>query len=225
VKSGYSQVKLFEVGSVFSSLREETLKMAMIFSGDLERQSLLNSGKPAKINFGLFAQKISDIIGEFELKEAQTSHTLSHTYQCANIIVDGESIGELFRVHPDVEKAYDLEETYMCEIDFNKIPYALKTAKKTSKYQASDRDLSIIMPKDMSFSKLKDVIDSIEIPELINFYPVDKYSDESLGDDMSLSIRFILQSSEKTLEEEDITTAMDSILSALKKELGIGLRE
>ena len=41
---------------------------------------------------------------------------------------------------------------------------------------------------------------------------------------MSLSIRFLLQSEEKTLEEEDITLAMDTILKALNDELGIGLR-
>ena len=224
VKSGYAQVKLFEVGSVFNSDRDESLKMAMLFSGNKEKESLLNSGKPSKIDFGLFTQKVSDVIGPFELVESKTSHTLSHTYQCANIIIDGEVIGELFRVHPEVEKSYDLEDTYICEIDFDKIPYSLKTAKKSSKYQASNRDLSIIMPKDMNFSKVKDVINAHASSEIIRFYPVDRYSDENLGNDMSLSIRFILQSDDKTLEEEDITSAMDTILSALDKELGIGLR-
>ena len=224
VKSGYSQVKLFEVGSIFNAEREESLKMAILFSGNKEKESLLNAGKPAKIDFGTFAQKISDIIGEFELKETTTAHKLSHTYQSAEIIVAGEAIGELFRVHPEVEKEYDLEATYLCEIDFDKIPFALKTAKKSSKYQASDRDLSVIMPKDMSFEKVKTVIDANNITELINFYPVDSYTDENLGNDMSLSIRFILQSDEKTLGEEDITSAMDTILDSLNKELGIGLR-
>ncbi|WP_455756235.1 phenylalanine--tRNA ligase subunit beta [Sulfurimonas sp.] len=225
VKAGYNQVKLFEVGSVFNAKREESLKIAMLFSGDKESQSLLNSGKPAKIDFGLFSQKISDIIGEFELKEYETSHSLSHIYQSAEVIVDGESIGELFRVHPNVEKSYDLEATYLCELDFDKIPYGLKTAKNSSKYQASNRDLSIIMPKDMNFDKLKSVINENATKELINFYPVDRYTDESLGDNVSLSIRFILQSDEKTLEEDDITSAMDAILDSLTNELGIGLRE
>lgn len=224
VKNGYNQVKLFELGSVFNSSREESLKMAILFSGDKEKESLLNSGKPVKIDFGTFAQKLSDVIGHFELKEYETKHTLSHTYQCAEVIVEGQSIGELFRVHPEVEKSYDLETTYMCEIDFDKIPYGLKTAKKSSKYQASIKDLSIIMPKDMSFEKVKNVIDNSEVPNLIRFYPVDKYSDESLGDNVSLSIRFVLQSDDKTLEEEDINSTMDSILVALKDELGIGLR-
>lgn len=224
VKNGYKQVKLFEIGSVFNPLREESLKLSMLFSGDKDGESLLNSGKPDKVDFGTFTQKLSDIIGDFELVKNETKHSLSHTYQSASVMVDGESIGEVFRVHPEVEKSYDLETTYMCEIEFAKIPYGLKTAKKSSKYQASIKDLSIIMPKDMSFEKVKNVINNNEIPNLIRFYPVDKYSDESLGENMSLSIRFVLQSQEKTLEEDDITLTMDSILSALKDELGIGIR-
>lgn len=225
VKSGKSQVKLFEIGSVFTSKRDESLKMALLFSGDKEKESLSNAGKPAKVDFALFTQKLSDIIGKFELVTSTTSHKLSHLYQCANIVVNNEVIGELFRVHPDVEKAYDLEATFLCEIEFEKIPYTLKTAENTSKYQASQKDLSIIMPKTMKFEELKNIINDTQIPFLRNFYPVDKYTDESLGDMMSLSIRFTLQSNEKTLEEEDITSSMDMILNLLNKELGIGLRE
>ena len=223
-KNGYASIRLFEVGSVFNPLREESLRMSILFSGTKEGENLSNSGKPAQIDFATFAQKVADIIGDFELRQGTTKHTLSHTYQTAEVVMDGEVIGELFRVHPDVEKSYDLEDTFLCELDFEKIPYGLKTAQKISKYQASTRDLSIIMPKDMSYAKVKEVIEAHASEEVIDFYPVDKYSDESLGEDMSLSIRFTLQSNEKTLEEEDITSSMEAILAALKDELGIGLR-
>ncbi|QOY51077.1 phenylalanine--tRNA ligase subunit beta [Candidatus Sulfurimonas baltica] len=223
-KNGYTSVRLFEVGSLFNSKREESVKMAMLFSGDREKESLSNVGKPSKVDFAYFAQKVSDIIGKFELREYKTKHSLSHMYQCAEVIIDGESVGELFRVHPNVEDAYNLEVTFMCELDFNKLPYGLKTAKQSSKYQASFKDLSLIMPQDMSYEKVKTVISTAEIANLVRFYPVDKYSDESLGDNMSLSIRFVLQSNDKTLEEEDITSSMDAILQTLKSELGIGLR-
>ena len=223
-KNGYSQVKLFEVGSVFNSKREESLKIGFIFCGNKENESIINKGKPELIDFGTFVQKISDVIGEFELIEYETSHKLSHTYQSAAVMIDGEKIGELFRVHPEVEKQYGITSAYLCQLDFEKIPYVLKVAKNSSKYQASNRDLSIIMPKSMNYDKVKSVINSSASDELISFYPVDKYSDESLGDNVSLSIRFILQSNDKTLEEEDITSSMDSILDALKNELGIGIR-
>jgi len=224
VKNGYSSVRLFEIGSVFSPTREESLKIAMLFSGDAESESLSNAGKPKKIDFAQFTKKISDIVGNIELREYETSHSLSHLYQCAQVLIAGTVVGELFRVHPDVEKAYDLDNAYVCELDFDKIPHELKTAKKSSKYQASFRDLSVIMPQDMSYSKVKSAIESCEIDELIRFYPVDKYSDEALGENMSLSLRFVLQSQEKTLEEDDITSSMDRILDSLKSELGVGLR-
>ena len=224
VKNGYSSVRLFEIGSVFSPTREETLKISMLFSGDVESESLSNAGKPKKVDFAYFVKKISDIVGNIELREYETKHSLSHIYQSAEVLIAGTVVGELFRVHPDVEKSYDLDNAYVCELDFDKIPHELKTAKKSSKYQASFRDLSIIMPKEMSYSRVKSAIDSCEINELIRFYPVDKYSDENLGENMSLSLRFVLQSQDKTLEEEDITSSMDRILDSLKNELGVGLR-
>ncbi|MCD6258913.1 MAG: phenylalanine--tRNA ligase subunit beta [Helicobacteraceae bacterium] len=223
-KNGYASVRLFEVGSVFSPLREESLKMGLLFSGDKEQESLLNGGKPSLIDFGTFVQKVADVIGDFELQEYETKHSLSHPYQSAQILIAGEVAGELFRLHPNVEESYDLEATYICELDFTKIPFTLKKAKSYSKYQASFRDLSVIIPREMRFSQLQAVIDALENEELIRYYPVDRYTDASLGENISLSIRFVLQSQEKTLQEEDITSTMDAILEAFKTNLGVGLR-
>jgi len=224
VKNGYASVALFEIGSVFTPLREESLKASFLMSGERENESLANGGRPAAVDFAYFTQKIADVVGDIELKEFQTQHTLSHTYQCAQVLQNGEIFGELFRVHPEVEKEYGLATTFLCELDFTKLRYELKTAKQASKYQASFRDLSLLVPKDMAYEKIKSIIEASEIPNLIRFYPVDRYTDETLGENMSLSIRFVLQSDEKTLEEEDITSVMDTILNELKKELGIGLR-
>jgi len=224
VKNGYASVKLFEIGSVFSPTREESLRMAFVFSGERENESLLNGGKPSKIDFSFFVQKIADVIGDIELKSCTKSHKLAHDYQVAQVIQNGVVLGELFKLHPTVQKEYDLDNTYMCELDFSQLDFSLKTAQKRSKYQASFRDLSLIVPKSITYDTLKSVIEADATPELIRFYPVDKYSDETLGEQVSLSIRFVLQSDEKTLAEEDITQAMDSVLLALKKNLGIGLR-
>jgi phenylalanyl-tRNA synthetase beta chain len=127
-------------------------------------------------------------------------------------------------VHPEVQESYDLDTTFMCELDFSKLHRGLKTAKKVSKFQSSSRDLSIIVPQDMSYEKIKSVLTRNAPTELVNFYPVDKYSNQSLGENISLSLRFVLQSNEKTLEEEDITSSMNQILEALNNELGIRIR-
>ena len=76
----------------------------------------------------------------------------------------------------------------------------------------------------MSYAEIEKVIEANRTTEMIRFYPVDRYSDEKLGDNISLSLRFVLQSEAKTLEEEDITSAMSSVLTALESELGLTLR-
>ncbi len=224
VKVGQKSVKLFESGSVFSAERQESVKMAFLASGSAERDKISNSGKASTVDFALFVQKIADVIGDFELRETSPSHTFSHPYQAAAIIQNDRVIGELFKLHPSIAEEYDLEETYLCEVDFDALYYGIQEAKSYSKYQASFRDLSVVMPASMRYEEIEKVIDANKSAEIIRFYPVDRYSDEKLGDNVSLSLRFVLQSEEKTLEEEDITSSMSSVLSALESELGLTLR-
>ena len=64
-KSGQKQVSLFEIGSVFDPQRVESQRMAMVCSGDRERESLANAGRPKAVDFQSFAQKVSTVIGSY----------------------------------------------------------------------------------------------------------------------------------------------------------------
>lgn len=148
-----------------------------------------------------------------------------HPYQNANVIIDGEVVGFICKLHPSVATEFDLPDTFIAEIDFDAIKDDLVKVHKTSKFQASRKDLSIIAPKNMPYAKIKKVINSIEDTNIKQFNLIDIYSDEKLKESESLTIRFILQNDEKTLEEEDITSTMNKILEKLDTKLGIGLRE
>jgi phenylalanyl-tRNA synthetase beta chain len=143
---------------------------------------------------------------------------------CAKVLINGVEAGELFRVHPQVEEEFDLAQTFMCELSVDALPYALVEAQPYSKYQASYRDLSVLISKAVTYETIKSVIEKHASPQIRRFYPVDRYVSESLRDQMSLSLRFVLQSDDKTLEEEDINAAMEWILGGLRDELGAGLR-
>ncbi len=223
-KNSYSSIKLFEIGSVFNKKREESLRFSLIMSGERERDGLLNSGKPAMVDFGFFVQKLSNIMGSFKLVESKPLHALAHPFICANIVVDGKSVGEVFRLHPSIEEEFDLRDTFLCEIDFTALPYELKKAQEISRFQPSFRDLSIIIPKNMKYESIKEVIDNIAHSDIKRYYAVDRYSDEKLGESVSLTLRFMLQSATKTFEDDDINAIMDSILEQLDKKLGVGLR-
>jgi len=223
-KSGRKQVKLFEVGSVFDTKRNESINMGFIFSGQDSLEGINNHGKPDTIGFEKFVQSISNVIGSFELRPVEINHSLAHPYQSAEVVVGDTVMGSLFKLHPTVANEYGLESTYLCEVSFDSLEYSLKTFNTYSKFQASYRDLSVVIPKSLRYSELRNVIAEAQSKEVTRFYPVDTYESEELGDNMSLTLRFMLQSEEKTLEEEDITSSMDSILSALNDKLGIALR-
>ncbi len=84
--------------------------------------------------------------------------------------------------------------------------------------------MSLVVPVDTAYARIAEVIDAAKSPEVVRFYPVDRYRDETMGESMSLTLRFMLQSDDKTLEDDDITGAMKSVLEAVENELGARLR-
>jgi phenylalanyl-tRNA synthetase beta chain len=224
VKVNQKKIALFESGMVFDSKRNESKKIAFVISGAFQNEKISNAGKPPIMDFGAFTQLVSNVIGTFELAQHVPTHTLAHPYMCAKVMIGDVQAGEIFRVHPKVEEEFDLPHTFMCELCMDALPFSLIEAVGYSKYQASFRDLSLLVPKALSYSVLKNVIEKHRTAEIVRFYPVDRYVSEALGDHMSLTLRFVLQSVEKTLEEEDISAAMASILNGLSEELGVCLR-
>ena len=224
VKVNQKKIALFESGMVFDPQRKESKRLGFIVSGAMEGEKVSNAGKPSNADFASFVQLISNVAGSFELLPHTPTHTLAHPYMCAKVMIDGQEAGELFRIHPNIEQEFDLAQTFVCELNTDKLPYALVEAKAYSKYQASFRDLSLLVSKSVSYETIKSVIEKHVSEQVRRFYPVDRYVSEALGDQMSLTLRFVLQSDEKTLEEEDITAAMEWVLNGLNEELGVSLR-
>ena len=224
VKFGKKSIKLFETGVIFDKGREESLSMAFVFSGEVESQKVSNQGKPEKINFFSFSDKISRVIGSFELKSTRCKENISSPYEYARVIIDSKDVGFVSRVHLGIEKELDLDRTYICELDLNSLPFEKKEVVAYSSFPQSIRDLSLIVPKNMLFTELEEFIGSIAPKEMVKFYPIDCYEDELLGDNRSLTVKFHFQSSEKTLEDEEVSKMVDKILESIKEKFEITLR-
>ncbi len=223
IKYNKKSIRLFEIGSVFDKKREESLKISFIFSGEVARAALRNHGKPNIIDFYTFAQKISSIIGEFEVVKSSSNRDFLSPYESGDVVKDGKVIGFIGRVHIDIESEFDLYRTYICEIDFEKLSLEFVLAKGYSKYPSIERDFSFLVANDISYKKVKDFISEVKKDEIVDFYPIDIFKDDSLKDSVSLTIRFILQSDVKTLSEDDINDVLSPVLDRLKVE-GILLR-
>ncbi|QKF78641.1 phenylalanine--tRNA ligase subunit beta [Arcobacter defluvii] len=224
-KIGARSTAFFEIGTVFDENRQESKKISFIQTGSAELEDFSNAGKPKNIDFFSFAKKILNTIGKFDL-EAMISidNSFIHPYQNANVLIDGKIVGFISKLHPSVCEDYDLSDTFIAEIDFEAIKNDIIKTTSYSKFQSSKKDLSIITPKSLEYKEIKKVIDSLNDKNIKQFNLIDIYNDEKLGENESLTIRFVLQNDEKTMEEEDITTTMNSILKVLNEKLSIGLR-
>ncbi|ANE36244.1 phenylalanyl-tRNA synthetase, beta subunit [Campylobacter iguaniorum] len=222
IKNSKKSVKLFELGDVFSEDGEQSSKFGFLASGLKSEPTLLNGAKPLDIDFFEFANLIQNIIGKIELKKSDKVPFLSE-FEQAEIYQNGEYIGYIGRVDLNVELRRDLPRTYVCELDFASMKFEDKIAKVYSKFPSVSRDLSLVIQKDFAYLNIKNCIEELKIGALKEFLPVDIYADEKLGDKVSLTIKFTFQDANKTLEDEEVSSIIDNITSALEK-LGIGLR-
>lgn len=222
-KNSKKSIKLFEFGDVFDEDGKQISKFAILASGLKNEPSLLNGAKQKQINFFIFADMVQNIIGKFELKKSNKIEFLSK-FEQASIYQNGICIGYLGRLHLNLETRRDLFKTYICEINFEKMKFDMVIAKPYSKFPSISRDLSLIVPKDMPYLDIKNCINALNIDVLKEFLPTDIYENKSFEDNISLTLKFVFQDMQKTLEDEEITNIMNKILLALNKKLSIGIR-
>ena len=217
-------IPLFEIGAVFGSKREQSEVISFLFSGQVEGENVRNAGKPQMIDFASFTQKVGTVVGAFELVPCTYDNGLIHPYQSADIIVDGKVCGFLSKLHPTVQEAFDLPDTFIAELDFDTLLPEHINAIPISKFQGVYKDLSVVIDKSLNYYEVAKVLNALNLPMLKDSYPVDIYEDEKLGEKKSLTIRFFIQSMEKTLEDSDIETVMSDIMTTLQNECQAELR-
>jgi len=222
----YSQrsTALFEIGTIFNENREEKEVLSFIYSGQKESEYIGNSGKPNSIDFDTFVRKLSAIIGNFELRTSIEENTLLHPYQSADIIINNTVCGYMTKVHPVARDDFDLTDTFIAEIAFDALIPEHINAKAISNFQGVYKDLSLVVNKIIPYSQISTTIKTLDLPLLSKYYPIDVYEDEKLGEEKSLTLRLFIQAEDRTLDDNDIDSTVNTILKNLKSEYGATLR-
>ena len=221
---GKKRIPLFEIGSVFDKNRKESEKLTLLWCGDAKESSVLNQGKPPKIDFALFVEKLGDIIGSFTLKPCSEKNRLIHPYSSADIFIDDKRVGWLSKLNIKAQEEFDLDVTYIAELDFEALIPEHKNASDISNFQGAFKDLSLLVDRELPYNKIDRVIKDIKEPLIRRFFPIDVYEDESLGDKKSVTIRFFLQSIDSNLSDEMIEEVMRVILETLEQSCEAKLR-
>ncbi|WP_187896922.1 phenylalanine--tRNA ligase subunit beta [Helicobacter pylori] len=218
---GFKSIALYEKGSVYNAKREEIQKLGFLISG-LQKKESYPDAKGKAWDFYSFAECVSKVIGDFSLEKLTTQTPINHPYQSAKIIQNHEIIGVIAKIHPKVIQEWDLFESYYAEIDAFKLKRPAMLLKPFSIYPSSVRDLTLIIDENTAFSRIKKALKDAQIPNLSEILPLDIFKESN--NSIALSVRCVIHSLEKTLNDEEVNSAVQKALEILEKEFNARLK-
>ncbi len=161
--------------------------------------------------------------------DPEAGKSFLHPGRMANIIYDGEVVGYLGEVHPIVCNNYDIStRVYIAVLD---MPLITKNAtfdrkyEGIAKYPAVTRDLSMVVPKNIMAGQIEAMIEQRGGKLLESYQLFDIYEGEQIQEGYkSMAYSIVFRAKDRTLEENDVTSAMKKILNGLES-IGIELRQ
>ncbi|MUL08136.1 phenylalanine--tRNA ligase subunit beta [Aliivibrio fischeri] len=162
----------------------------------------------------------------YEFKAAK--HPALHPGQTAAIVVDGKEVGFIGTVHPELERKFGLNgRTIMFEIEWDAInTRIIPEAASVSKFPANRRDIAIVADEAIASGDIVAECLASGGELLTSAKLFDVYRGQGVEEGKkSLAIALTLQSVERTLEEADITSAVDAIVAAIGEKFSATLRD
>ena len=218
-------VKLYELGNVYlpkalplTELPDERMQFTLGMYGEGDFFSMKGVVEEFFDKIGLHKKETYD---------PNAGKTFLHPGRQANIIYDGNVVGYLGEVHPDVADIYGIgERAYIAVIDMPEIVARATFDRKyegIAKFPAVNRDLSMVVPKNIMVGQIEEVIEKNGGAHLESYSLFDLYEGAQIKSGFkSVAYSITFRAKDRTLEESDISKAMDKILAGLEA-MGIEL--
>jgi phenylalanyl-tRNA synthetase beta chain len=233
---GSDHVRLFEAGNVFEASGDGPNLVHMPL--EMKRISIGATGSVgSEIVRGLVpgagARPYSffDLKGDVENLLAPFSHwTLYydtqtpgyyHPGRSARAVLDGATVAQFGQIHPDVAAARKLrQDVFVAEVYLDRLyKHDLRQVRYEAlpRFPAVERDFSFVFDNDVEFAKIYESVSGLGITELRGFAPVEIFRGEKVGaDKYSILMRARLQSSERTLRDDEVAQWTGRIAKALE---------
>jgi phenylalanyl-tRNA synthetase beta chain len=228
---GSDNVRLFEAGNVFEASGEDPRTL------EKKRISIGATGSLDDVVRGLApgaaARPFSfyDLKGDVETLLAPFSHwTLYYDAQTADYyhpgrsaraVLDGATVAQFGQIHPDVAAARKLrQDVFVGEIYLDRLyQHDLRQVRYEAlpRFPAVERDFSFVFDDGVEFEKLHQSVSALGIAELRSFVPVEIFRGDKVGTGKySILMRAKLQSSERTLRDDEVALWAGQIAKALE---------
>ena len=227
-----SDVRLFELGTVFSGTTEkveERSAVAFGAAGSIPEQSALHPPRP--IEFHDLKGAVEQLLAGFQADtiyfdrfpaEAGLTPPWLHPYRSARIVVEGTTAGWFGQLHPLQASARKLKETVLLgEIYLDrlyKLPLRKPAARDISRFQPVRRDFSLILSQSVPWERIDQAIAALQIPELVEWRAREVFRDAKIGaGDYSLLLGVTFQAPDRTLRDEELQAFHARLIEAVGK--------
>jgi phenylalanyl-tRNA synthetase beta chain len=233
-----SDVRLFELGTVFSGTTEKVdERPALSFGavGTLPEQGALHAARA--IEFLDVKGVVEQVVGRFQSRailfdrfpaEAGLTPEWLHPYRAARVVVDGMTAGWFGQLHPRVAAERKLKEPVLLgEIYLDrlyKLPLRQPIAREISRFQPVRRDFSLVLDTSITWEKIDQAVAGLRIPELVEWRAREVFRDAKLGaGEYALLLGATFQAVDRTLREEELQEFQARVVEAVGK-VGARLR-
>ena len=232
VKRQQTRVRLFETGLSFQQspegLPEQRKKLAGAITGSLYPEQWDVDAK--KVDFYDLKGDVEALLDEasgHEFNFEPVDHAALHPGQSAKIMSGDQQVGLCGALHPRLEKKLDLDQpVFVFELDLGLMSHKkIPKYSRLSPFPSVRRDLALLVSSKISYAEISKVLKDLKINELVDSFVFDVYEGENIDfDQKSLALGLIFQEFSRTLEEEEISRHIETIVTALKNEIGAVLR-
>jgi len=227
-----SDVRLFELGTVFSGTTEKVEERpAVTFGavGALPEQGALHAART--IEFHDVKGVVEQVLARFQARavyfdrfpaEAGITPEWLHPFRSARVAVDGTTIGWFGQLHPREAAARKLKDPVLVgELYLDrlyKLPLRKPIAGEISRFQPVRRDFSLILDESIGWERIDQALEGLQIPELVEWRVREVFRDARLGArEYSLLLGATFQAPDRTLREEELQCFQARVVDAVAK--------
>lgn len=227
-----TRVRLFETGLCFIGDSADELSQNPMFSGvicgDLNDEQW--SEQSRKVDFFDIKSDVEELLSysadESVFEAAQ--HPALHPGQSACIRQNGELIGWIGALHPEVQKALDIDQrVFVFEFKQSAIAqHTIPAFTPLSRFPEVRRDLAVLVDEQTPVGEIMSVIESTSSDLVKETQLFDIYQGKGVPEGRkSVAFGLILQEFSRTLTDIEVDTEIENIVSTLNQHFAATLRE
>ena len=229
----HSRVRLFETGLSYipgeEGLPVQDMMLAGAISGRRHPESWLEEGEA--VDFYDIKGDLDSVLGlgnrANEFSYSKGEHSALHPGQSAVISKNGEFVGYVGAIHPELQKKLGLSQpVYLFEVKLSAITTGnLPDFTELSKFPEVRRDLAILIDRDEEAAAVLDAVQEAAGEDLRNLRLFDIYEGKGIDPKRkSLALGLTFQHSSRTLNEDEVNVTVDRVVNVLETRFGATLR-